>query len=199
MGIEERREREKHELKRRIVKVARQLAVEEGWQKVTIRRIADLIEYSPPTIYEFFDNKEALLDELAREGFRLLLADLQRANLEEGEPQTLLLNLARVYWDFAWEHPELYQVIYGMKATFHTRTDLTEAHAVFSLIRRVVHETLKPGDWEGRHHRDLLNILWGLWHGLISLAMEEKLGGGPPHGKELMEQATADLLSVWCR
>lgn len=81
MASKERREREKKELKQNILLAARSIASSEGWQSVTIRKIANQIEYSPPTIYEHFASKEAILLELMLEGNRLLLSQLQAATL----------------------------------------------------------------------------------------------------------------------
>ena len=64
MGIKERRDRERQEIKQAILTAAREIAAVEGWQSVTIRKVAERIEYSPPTIYEHFANKEAILLEL---------------------------------------------------------------------------------------------------------------------------------------
>ena len=73
MGIKERRDRERQELKQAILEAAREIAAREGWQAVTIRKVADRIEYSPPTIYEHFANKEAILIELEESLLRRLL------------------------------------------------------------------------------------------------------------------------------
>jgi len=75
MGIEERRDRERQEMKQAILAAARDIAAQEGWQAVTIRKVADRIEYSPPMIYGHFENKDAVLLELMREGFRLRIED----------------------------------------------------------------------------------------------------------------------------
>ena len=69
MGTKQRREREKQEVREGILAGAREIALQEGWQAVTIRKVAERIEYSPPTIYEYFENKEAILLELLRQGF----------------------------------------------------------------------------------------------------------------------------------
>jgi AcrR family transcriptional regulator len=61
MGSQQRRERERQAIRQSILSAARQIAIEEGWQTVTTRKVADRIEYSQPTIYEYFDNKEAIL------------------------------------------------------------------------------------------------------------------------------------------
>src|SRR5215831_9675639 len=78
-----RRERERQELRGQILRAAREIARAEGWQAVTVRKIADQVEYSPAAIYEYFDSKEAILYALMVEGFRLILAELQRAATAE--------------------------------------------------------------------------------------------------------------------
>jgi len=69
MGIADRREREKEELRKKILEAARELFVTEGYDKVTMRRIAESIEYSPTIIYHYFQDKEALVESLCREDF----------------------------------------------------------------------------------------------------------------------------------
>src|SRR5215831_17182373 len=62
MGFKERRDRERTEMRQAILHAASEIAAQEGWHAVTIRRVAERIEYSPPTIYEYFESKEALLE-----------------------------------------------------------------------------------------------------------------------------------------
>src|SRR6266849_4709924 len=76
VGSKQRRERECQELRQAILSAARDIAAREGWQEVTIRKIAEAIEYTPPIIYEYFASKEALLLELLREGFRQVMQGL---------------------------------------------------------------------------------------------------------------------------
>jgi len=62
------RERHKQELRQRIIAATKNIAFKEGgWQGVTIRKVAEQIEYSPPTIYEYFENKDALLCQLLKD------------------------------------------------------------------------------------------------------------------------------------
>src|SRR6202011_1127490 len=79
MGVKERRDRERLEMRRAILDAAREIAAQEGWQAVTIRRVAEKIEYSPPTIYEYFQSKEAILEAEMHEAFRLLMDALREA------------------------------------------------------------------------------------------------------------------------
>src|SRR5215213_11218333 len=105
MGTKERRDR----VRQAILRASREIAARKGWQAVSMRKVADRIEYSPPTIYEHFASKEAILLELMREGFRQLLADMRSTTDALSDPQERVLGLARAYWGFAWQNPALYQ------------------------------------------------------------------------------------------
>lgn len=74
MGIKERREREKEELRQKILDAAIELIARDGHEALTIRKLASRIEYSPRTIYLYFADKEALLEDVVEEGFRRTLA-----------------------------------------------------------------------------------------------------------------------------
>ncbi len=72
MGIKERQERDREAVRRAILDAARELFVAEGYQNVSIRKIAERIEYSPAAIYSYFPSKDDIFFALAEEGFRLL-------------------------------------------------------------------------------------------------------------------------------
>src|ERR1043166_4167468 len=72
MGIKERQERDRESVRRGILDAARELFVSEGYQNVSMRKIAERIEYSPAAIYGYFPSKDDIFFALAEEGFRLL-------------------------------------------------------------------------------------------------------------------------------
>ena len=72
MGVKERQEREREATARAILDAARELFVAEGYQNVSIRKIAEKIEYSPAAIYSYFPSKDDIFLALAEEGFRML-------------------------------------------------------------------------------------------------------------------------------
>ena len=72
MGIKERQERDREAVRRGILDAARDLFVKEGFEHVSMRRIAELVEYSPAAIYGYFPSKDDIFFALAEEGFRLL-------------------------------------------------------------------------------------------------------------------------------
>ena len=86
MGIVERRQRHKDEVKKDIICAAWQMVKTDGWQSLSIRKIADAIEYSVPVIYDHFENKEAILIEFGRTGFQLLTEKILEAKSQHADP-----------------------------------------------------------------------------------------------------------------
>jgi AcrR family transcriptional regulator len=198
MGIRQRRERERREVRQAIFTAARDIALKEGWPSVTIRKIADRIEYSPPTIYEHFESKEAILVALLRQGFALLLEELRTAYDSALDPESGLLKLADAYWDFAWQHPELYQVMTGLGGVpFCAEGEPEEARAVYIFAVEVLQKVVTSLNVDVGDLRAVFEMIWGTAHGLISLAMTEGLLENPPHGKQLLQRAIHDFLAGW--
>ena len=111
----ERRQKEKEEIKQSILDAARKIAAEEGWNALTIRKIADEIEYTPPIVYEYFENKEDLIRELIDAGFVKLGKEISVARQSETDPHKLLMKLSLIHWDFAFNNVELYQIMFSLE------------------------------------------------------------------------------------
>ena len=79
MGVKERREREKSEVRDKILDAARELFIAEGYEGVSMRKVADKIEYTPTTIYGYFEDKEDLFRQLCHEDFARLAEVFQSA------------------------------------------------------------------------------------------------------------------------
>ncbi len=112
MGVKERQEREREATARAILDAARELFVAEGYGNVSIRKIAEKIEYSPAAIYSYFPSKDDIFFALAEEGFRLLFAD---AREEPDAEQDLLVALRRPFWSlytFSRTHPEYFALMF---------------------------------------------------------------------------------------
>lgn len=122
MGIEERKGRERAEREHRIVAAARVIAEREGWDAVTVRRLAEEIEYSQPVLYSHFENRDAIVAAVAVEGFRELAVALREA-ARGSTGRNALKNVAIAYLAFALRHPAVYE------AMFILPTDLRFAEA----------------------------------------------------------------------
>jgi len=111
----ERRLKEKEEIKQSILDAARKIAAEEGWNALTIRKIADKIDYTPPIVYEYFENKEDLIREIIDAGFVKLGKEVSVARQSETDPHKLLMKLSLIHWDFAFNNVELYQIMFSLE------------------------------------------------------------------------------------
>ncbi|TDK31254.1 TetR/AcrR family transcriptional regulator [Rhizobium deserti] len=112
MGISERREREKAEREQRIVGAARMLAEQDGWASVTIRRLAQEIEYSQPVLYAHFENRDAIVGAVALEGFGELAPTLRKSALKGATSRQALEDVATAYLEFAFERPAVYEAMF---------------------------------------------------------------------------------------
>jgi AcrR family transcriptional regulator len=114
MGIKERQERDREAVRRGILDAARELFVAEGYQNVSIRKIAERIEYSPAAIYSYFPSKDDIFFALAEEGFRLLgdPIDPNSERLRPLEPldriRTIFLNI----YEFSRHHPQYFTLMF---------------------------------------------------------------------------------------
>jgi len=112
MGIKERHGREREAVRRAILDAARDLFVSEGYNNVSIRKIAERIEYSPAAIYGYFPSKDDIFFELAEEGFRLLSRPERFHELEALDP---LARIRTIFWrmyEFSREQPEYFALMF---------------------------------------------------------------------------------------
>ena len=111
MGTAQRRERERTELRERILDAARDIVKREGFGALTIRKIADAIEYAPGTLYLYFENRDAIARELSFEGFRKLLEAFASAATHV-DPLARLEAIGRAYVTFGMKNAETYRLIF---------------------------------------------------------------------------------------
>jgi AcrR family transcriptional regulator len=110
VGVKERQEREREAVARAILDAARELFVAEGYQNVSIRKIAERIEYSPAAIYGYFPSKDDIFLALAEEGFRLLFAPVEQASPADPIDQ-IRAGFWRLY-EFSKQHPEYFALMF---------------------------------------------------------------------------------------
>jgi AcrR family transcriptional regulator len=110
VGVKERQEREREAVARAILDAARELFVAEGYQNVSIRKIAERIEYSPAAIYGYFPSKDDIFLALAEEGFRLLLAPAEEPPASDPIDQ-IRAGFWRLY-EFSKERPEYFALMF---------------------------------------------------------------------------------------
>lgn len=192
MGITERRKRQKLEMREAILDASWQLVVNHGWQALSIRKIAEAIEYSVPVIYDHFANKEAILLELTRQGFQKLNLRLAGACSKSVDPKEQIAEMAIAYWDFAFENEAYYQVMYGLGIpSCETVNQIPEMSAFSNLILEPVKSLIASGQSHDTDPYLKLHTFWSMLHGLVSINMM----GNAQKKQELNARVLKDFIS----
>ncbi|WP_035967861.1 TetR/AcrR family transcriptional regulator [Bradyrhizobium sp. YR681] len=139
MGTAERKGRERAEREHRIVAAARVIAEREGWDAVTIRRLAEEIEYSQPVLYSHFENRDAIVAAVAVEGFKELTVGLRQA-ASGSSGRNALKNVATAYLAFGLSRPALYDAMFVLPTNlrFAEAGTRPELQAGFEALAAVV-------------------------------------------------------------
>ncbi len=117
MGINERKTREKQALRDRILEAARRIVIREGFAALSMRKIADAIEYSPATLYLYFASRDEIARALCTQGYAQLLASFEPL-VQIADPAERLRALARAYVAFGVAHPQTYRLIFMEDPTY---------------------------------------------------------------------------------
>jgi AcrR family transcriptional regulator len=172
MGIAERRSRQRDEVRARILETAWQTVKEEGWQSLSIRKIADAIEYSVPVIYDHFQNKEAILLEFGKQGYELLYKKLDAASKKENDPGDQLKAIATAHWNFATKNKEYYQLMFGLGiANCETEKCIVQSTPFRELVQVPIEKILEQNNRKNVNSCLKYHTFWSIIHGLISIKM----------------------------
>ena len=115
MGIKERQERDREAVRRAILDAARELFTAEGYQNVSIRKIAERIEYSPAAIYSYFPSKDDIFYALADEGFHLLGGPRQPEHAAELKALPAFERVRAIFWhfyEFSKQYPQYFALMF---------------------------------------------------------------------------------------
>ncbi|MFF7776158.1 TetR/AcrR family transcriptional regulator [Streptomyces tanashiensis] len=176
----QRRERERAETRTEILQAARELARAEGWEAVSMRRLANRIGYSTNYAYRYFKGRDDILLAFVKDGFARL-ADTMRSS------GTSVQVAAAAYLDFALDEPDLYQVMYGLGGVHVPAAEtVSEGDAVGAVIADALGIT-NPND-------DRIARIWATAHGLAALHAIRKLPVDRAHLHRLLAASVDDLL-----
>lgn len=193
MGIVERKEREKEEMRRRIIDAAQHLYVQNGYEKLSIRAIADEIEYSPATIYLYFKDKSEVIYAVHQQAFAKLMNEF-RSILVISDPFEKLIAMGKQYTRFAIENPELFDVMFIITAPMEAlecREEIwSEGRIAFGMLVQVVQECISAGVFQPQDPEVAAMMIWSTIHGYTALFVRKRLNMFSDERRaELMEQA----------
>jgi AcrR family transcriptional regulator len=187
MGIVERREREREAVRRKILDAARELFARHGYEHVTMRALADVIEYSPTTIYHHFEDKEDLVEALCHEDFGRLFTALTAEGLP-ADPVERIRQMGRAYAAFAQRFPNHYQFMFMTpKLPDHKLDPAEPGSQAFQLLRDDT-----PAD-------TIAQVVWASLHGATALLVTYGAEKFPcvPAAPDLIEQTCENALRGW--
>lgn len=210
MGIAERREREKEALRTKIVEAARDILSEQGLDGLSMRAIAERVEYSPGTIYLYFKDKEALIQEVVEEGFERM-GEYIRDEITSCGPDANVAEqyaaIGRSYAHFAIENTAYFRVMFELPTVAQMdcpgsgdgtapMTGERSWDFVVAVVERGIEEGLfaLPDGFRGAV------VGWGLVHGLTSLYLSGHLRDAvdsPGGFLDLIEEAMQSLYTGW--
>jgi len=178
MGVKERREREKSETRDKILDAARELFITEGYEGVSMRKVAEKIEYSPTAIYVHFADKKDLFHELCNQDFGQLAEVFQSSSMPL-DPVERVKHIGRTYVEFGVRYPNHYKLMF---MTPHPVAELDEEDLevkgnpevdAYAFLKLTVQQTIAAGRFrDDLKDAELISqTLWAAVHGVISLSI----------------------------
>jgi AcrR family transcriptional regulator len=194
MGIKERQDRERAAVREAILHAARELFLTEGYRTVSMRKIAERIEYSPAAIYGYFASKDEIFFALAEEGFRMMQCAADQATSGQTDPLQALRAGLWAYYRFAREQPKYFELMF-VDGSVPQLADLERFGCLAEMIQRANQSIVRCID-AGIFPADLdvsaaIHILRAAIHGPATLQLTERRGDGAN-----LDLLAADTLDV---
>ena len=196
MGISERKQRQLEEVRATILEQSWQIVEDEGWEALSIRKIADAIEYSTPVVYKHFESKDAILEAFSREGYVRLAESLATAKASRTAPDEQLEAISEAYWQFAQTHPKHYQIMYGLGIpTCQMVRDIPEIRQVSDLLHATIEDAIKSGRNPDVDSHLKATTFWSILHGLVAMTMIAA-PGGPEMARRTLDDAVQGFIKA---
>lgn len=183
MTIEDRRDREKAQMKELILKAATQIIVDEGYDKLSIRKIANQIEYSPALIYHYFKNKNEVIGSVMREGYQNLISALEEGQTTDASAENRLKILTRKYIDTALQNQDQFMAVQLNKTpeilefTSYLFEGASEKKAALNVLAQAIRDIRKDrGQSDGNDIEMIAQIIAAATLGLtVKLILEKNI------------------------
>ena len=199
MGIRERQNRERQAIRLAILEAARDLFVSEGYRNVSIRKIAERIEYSPAAIYSYFPSKDDIFFALAEEGFRRLNAKLRSVSAH-GDPMEELRACWWAYYEFSKEDREFFELMFvdrSVPQITERWTGLAFVHQMLALAATRIERCVDAGSLPAGTSADVAtHLIWSALTGSAVIGNGCRLAPGEDPealARDVLELAIAGL------
>ena len=178
MGIVARKEKQKQEIRSLILEESMKLFVEEGFSKVSVRKIAERIQYSPTTLYLYFKDKNEILFYCCESGFKKML-EQNIALALISDPIERLHQMGVNYLNFGLEYPEYYDLMFIQEAPMSALIDMgagwSSGDQALEALKMIVQDAMDKGLLFPAKVETVAMAVWSMVHGLVSLAIRQRL------------------------
>ena len=178
MSIVARKEKQKLEIRSLILEESMKLFVEEGFSKVSVRKIAERIQYSPTTLYLYFKDKNEILFYCCESGFKKMLEHNITLGLIS-DPIERLHQMGVNYLNFGLEYPEYYDLMFIQEAPISALIDMgagwSSGDQALEALKMIVQDAMDKGLLVPAKVETVAMAVWSMVHGLVSLAIRQRL------------------------
>ena len=203
MGIAERKEKQKQEIRKAILDASMKLFMEQGFENVSMRKIADLIEYSPTTVYLYFKDKNEILFELHELGFQKM-AEYTTDLWSIKNPLVRLAKMGEYYLQFGLENPAFYELMFILKAPMESLENLTtncewrSGDQALGRLKETIQECMDKNLVEKGDVHAISMAIWSMVHGMVSLAIRDRFDKLVPRDQmvPMMKKGLTWLINV---
>lgn len=203
MGITERKEKQKQEIRKMILEASLKLFMEQGFENVSIRKIADLIEYSPTTVYLYFKDKNEILFNLHEQGFQKM-AEYNSDLWTIKNPVVRLAKMGEYYLQFGLENPAYYELMFILKAPMEALESLDSncewksGDQALGKLKDTIRECMDKGLIEQGDVDAVAMAIWSMVHGMVSLAIRDRFDKLVPRDQmvQMMNKSLTWLLNA---
>ena len=201
MGVKERKEREKLEMRDIILKAATEMFLKDGYDNISLRAIATQIEYSVGTIYLYFKDKAEVVHALKQQGYEKM--NKLFGKLKENDDKVLFLKeLGKTYIEFGLKNPEYYELMFIMTKPMEydnndERYKLGQGRVAFSFLLSLVENLIAQKKIRFSDPNIAALAIWSFLHGLISLHLRSRLMMFKVHNtRDLFMQSLNDYIDA---
>lgn len=192
MGIKERKDRDREGMRKLILDTSLKLFIKEGFGKVSMRKIASKMEYSPGTIYLYFKNKDEILFELHNMAFDKFYSEQIKIK-DIKDPMEKLIKHGEIYLDFAVNNTEYYDLMFIMNATgfeIAKKEEWVSGFRTFEFLKSNIQECFDAGYFKGNDVMAATIATWSLVHGIVSLYIRNRFAMVPDnYVKQMMTES----------
>ena len=166
MGISERKKREKAKMQRLILETSNSLFLKGGLEQISIRKIADHIEYSPATIYLYFKDKDEIVNSLRDKYYNEFIKKLEEYSFIKDQFGRLK-NLSNSWIDYAVSQPERYSLLFRCY-------DQTADNRIIEYLRPIIINSIGDSHIQRMPQLEATTIVISFLHGLSYLLITKK-------------------------